>query len=1101
MSQPAAQVETKTIISATDVGRVYGEGAAAVTALDGVSVEFPSGGLTAIMGPSGSGKSTLMHCLAGLDRPTSGTVVIDGVDLADLDDAELTELRRDNVGFVFQFFNLLPVLDARENILLPLKLAGRDPDQALFDRLVAAIGISDRLDHRPAELSGGQQQRVAIARALMSEPAVVFADEPTGNLDSHASEEVLGLLRTRGRRARPDGGHGHPRGRGRRGRRPGAGPGRRPHRPRRSLRERGADPRSDEAGRLMGAIALRNLSERKLRTVLTSLAIVLGVMMVAGTYVLTDTIDRSFDRIFTQSNEGVDAVVSSKQAIETFDDSAPAFPEGVLKQVRAVDGVEYAEGSIADQQLSIIGSDGKPRGGNGAPSLGFSVAVPYSDRFDPLTYEQGGPPRNNDEVVIDKASADDEGFAVGDQVTLAGRGGTATFTLSGIATLGDAESLGGATFSVLTLPEAQKLTGKEGKLDQVEVAADPDTSPEQLAANLKAALPGDFDVKTGAQETQSQRDDISEFTSFIKTALLIFAGVALFVGSFLIFNTFSITVAQRTREFAMLRTLGASRRQILASVVLEAGLIGLVASIVGVAIGIGFAKVIKDLLSALGLDLPATGTVVEPRTIIVGLLLGTVITVLSALMPARRATRVAPVAGLRDGVVASTTGERRRRTATGVVLAILGGVAMALGLFGVLDPGEAWVGVGAVGVFLGVALLSPVLVTPLASVVGAPIGRFGGVPGTLARENSVRNPGRTASTAAALMVGLALVSFVAVFAAGIKGSIDDAIDKTLTADLTISNEDGFSDIPIGVRDAAAGVDGVAVASPLRFTQDEVDGKDGTLTLVDPATAADVLALDWDDGSDELLTNLGPDQAVADEGFASDRGLAVGDSFDAKTVSGKVLTLTVVGTFTDNADFIGDYAASDVNADAFDEQKNATNVFIKLDPGADLDQVRSQLDSVMEQRFPTVKVEDQQELKDSISKQVDQTVGIIYALLLLSVIVSVFGIVNTLALTIHERTRELGLLRAVGMSRRQVRRSVRYEAVITALIGAALGLVLGVLFAVLVSRPLADEGFTLSIPIGTLIGLMVLAALAGVLAAIGPARRASRLDVLEALAYE
>jgi putative ABC transport system permease protein len=851
----------------------------------------------------------------------------------------------------------------------------------------------------------------------------------------------------------------------------------------------------------MAAIAFRNLSERKLRTVLTALAIVLGVMMVAGTYVLTDTIDRSFDRIFTQSNEGVDAVVSSKQAIDTFDDSAPAFPESVLKRVRAVDGVEYAEGSIADQQLAIIGADGKPRGGNGAPSLGFSVSVPYSDRFDPLTYVDGGPPHENGQVVIDKASADDEGFQVGDRVTLAGRGGTATFTLSGIATLAGAESLGGATFSVLTLPEAQKLTGKEGKLDQIEVAADASTSPEQLAANLKAALPSDFDVKTGAQETQSQRDDISEFTGLIKTALLIFAGVALFVGSFLIFNTFSITVAQRTREFAMLRTLGASRRQILASVVLEAGLIGFGASVVGVGVGIGFAKLIKDLLAALGLDLPATGTVIEPRTIIVGLVLGTVITVLSALLPARRATRVPPVAGLRDGVVAATTGERRRRTGAGVVLATLGAGAMALGLFGALDPGEAWVGVGAVAVFLGVALLTPVLVTPLASVVGAPLARIGGVPGTLARENAVRNPGRTASTAAALMVGLALVSFVAVFAAGIKGSIDDAIDETLTSDLTISNEDGFSDIPIGVRDAAAGVGGVAVASPLRFTQDEVDGNDGTLTLIDPSTATDVLALDWDDGSDELLTNLAPEEAVADEGFASDRGLSVGDSFDAKTVSGEVLKLTVVGTFTDNADFIGDYAASDVNAAAFDEQKNATNVLIKLAPGADLDQVRSQLDSVMEQRFPTVKVEDQQQLKDSISEQVDQTVGIIYALLFLSVIVSVFGIVNTLALTIHERTRELGLLRAVGTSRRQVRRSVRYEAVITALIGAVLGLVLGVLFAVLVSRPLADEGFTLSIPIGTLVGLMVLAALAGVLAAIGPARRASRLDVLEALAYE
>ncbi len=851
----------------------------------------------------------------------------------------------------------------------------------------------------------------------------------------------------------------------------------------------------------MAAIAVRNLTERKLRTVLTSLAIVLGVMMVAGTYVLTDTIDRSFERIFTQSNVGVDAVVTSKQNIETFEDVGPPFPASVLEQVQAVDGVAAAEGSITDQQVSIIGADGDPRGGNGAPSLGFSVSVPYSDRFDPLTYVDGDPPMSDDEVVIDKASAEDEGFAVGDTITIAGRAGTGDYTLSGIATLGDVDSFGGATITVLTLPEAQRLTGKEGELDQISVAADDSVTPEQLAASLQAALPDDLDVETGAENVQSQRDDIGEFTGFIKTALLIFAGIALFVGAFLIFNTFSITVAQRTREFAMLRTLGASRRQILSSVVLEAAVIGLGAAVVGVAAGIGFAHLVSDLFASLGIDLPTTGTVVEPRTIIVGLVLGTGITAASSLAPALRATRVPPVTGLRDGVVPSTTVERRRRTGAGVVLAALGATAMALGIFGALSPGEAWVGVGAVAVFIGVALLSPLLVGPVASVVGAPLERLGGVPGTLARENAVRNPGRTASTAAALMIGLALVSFVAVFAAGIKGSIDDAIDKTLIGDLTISNEDGFSDIPIAVRDEVAAIDGVEVASALRFTEDEVDGEPGTLTLIDPGTAAQVLHLDWDEGSDELLTNLAPDEAVVDEAFATDNGLEVGDSFVADTVSGDPVDLTVVGTFTDNADFMGDYGASDANAEAFGEPNSATNIFINLEPGADAAAVRSEIETAVEQSFPTAKVEDQEELKDSIGEQLNQLLGIIYVLLLLSVVVSLFGIVNTLALTIHERTRELGLLRAVGTSRRQIRRTVRYEAVITALIGGVLGLVLGVLFAVLVSRPLADEGFTLSIPIGQLIALLVLAALAGVLAAIGPARRASRLDVLEALAYE
>jgi putative ABC transport system permease protein len=352
------------------------------------------------------------------------------------------------------------------------------------------------------------------------------------------------------------------------------------------------------------------------------------------------------------------------------------------------------------------------------------------------------------------------------------------------------------------------------------------------------------------------------------------------------------------------------------------------------------------------------------------------------------------------------------------------------------------------------------------------------------------------------MIGLALVSFVAVFAAGLRGSIDDAIDKTLAGDLIVSNTDGFSDIPVATVDAVAGIDGIEVASPIRYTQDEVEGAgEGFLTLVDPATAAEVLTLDWREGSQELLTELTPEQAVIDEGWGSDNGLGVGDTFDAKTASGETLTYTVTGTFKDTTDFIGDYAASDANASAYGEGQNVTNVFVNIADGTDTGAVRAAIDERLAEQFPTTKSENQEELKDSIGAELNTLLGVVYALLFLAVIVSLFGIVNTLALSIHERTRELGLLRAVGTSRRQVRRIVRYEAVITALIGAILGAILGVVFAVIVSRPLADEGFILSIPVGTLLILLVLAIIAGVIAAIGPARRASRLDVLEALAYE
>ncbi len=850
----------------------------------------------------------------------------------------------------------------------------------------------------------------------------------------------------------------------------------------------------------MARIAFRNLWERKLRTVLTSLAVVLGIMMVSATYVLTDTIDRSFDEIFTTSNEGIDAVVTKEEAIETDDGQLPPFPAEILDQVRETDGVGFAEGAIGDPQVSIIGSDGEPRGGSGAPSFGFSAG---SDRFDPLEYVEGGPPAADDEVVIDKASADAEGFQVGDRIEIAGKEAVSDYTLVGIATLGGVDSFGGATLALLTLPEAQRITGKEGQFDQIQVAAAEGTTPELLAANLAATLPDGVQVETGEQNVETQREDVGEFIDILRTVLFIFAGVSLFVASFLIFNTFSITVAQRTREFAMLRTLGAKRRQILGTVVTEAFLTGLLASALGILAGIGFAPAIKALFKAVEIDLPATGTVIEPRTIIVGMLLGTIVTVLAALIPALRATRVPPVTGLREGAVISTPRERRLRMATGLALTVAGIAAMLLGLFGALDPGEAWIGVGAAAIFIGVTLLSPRLVTPLASIVGRPLERLRGVPGRLSRENAVRNPNRTAATAAALMVGLALVSFVAVFAAGLRGSIDDAIDQILIGDLIISNNDGFSDIPAATAGAVADVDGVDVASPIRYTQDELIGIDGGgyLTLVERQTAAQVLNLDWREGTQELLSTLGPNDAVVDEGWADDNDLAVGDTFEVKTASGKNLTYTVNGTFKDTTDFIGDYAASDVNAAAFGEANSITNVYVNLDPGVDVAAVRTAIDDRLDAEFPLAKSEDREGLKDSIASELNTLLGVVYALLLLSVIVSLFGIVNTLALSIHERTRELGLLRAVGTSRRQVRQMVRYESVITALIGGLLGALLGVLFAVVMSRPLADEGFILSIPVGTLVILLILTILAGVLAAIGPARRASRLDVLEALAYE
>ena len=489
-------------------------------------------------------------------------------------------------------------------------------------------------------------------------------------------------------------------------------------------------------------------------------------------------------------------------------------------------------------------------------------------------------------------------------------------------------------------------------------------------------LPKGVEVETGEENTQAQQDDVGEFIGILRTVLLVFAGVALFVAAFLIFNTFSITVAQRTREFALLRTLGANRRQIITSVVVESFAIGLMAAVLGLLAGIAFAPAIAALFEALEIDLPREGTVVESRTIITALLLGTGLAVLASLIPALRATRVPPVTGLREGAVLETSGERHRRGLAGAILSVLGIVLMALGLFGFLDPGEAWVGIGAAVVFIGVALLSPRLVPPIASVFGRPLEALRGVSGRLARENSVRNPGRTATTAAALMIGLALVSFVTVFAAGLKGSIDEAIDEGITANLLLSNTDGFSDIPLLTEDAVADIDGVEAASPYRYTQAELEGESNSsfLSLVDPATVNDVFDFEWREGGPETIAALGANDAVVDEGWADERGLEVGDTFQVTTPTNRKIDYTVTGTFKDNTDFFGDYVASDANAAAYGEGQNTSNVFIRLADGADEAATREQIEAAVDTAFPTVEVQNREELKDSIGERAEPAAG-------------------------------------------------------------------------------------------------------------------------------
>jgi putative ABC transport system permease protein len=852
----------------------------------------------------------------------------------------------------------------------------------------------------------------------------------------------------------------------------------------------------------MGKVAVRGLFARKLRLTLTVLAVVLGTTLIAGTYVFTDSINGAFDKIFTVSNKGTDAAITPHKTIDTTNNGGtqPTVPGNVLEEVRRSPGVATAEGSIFDSG-TILGKDGKRIGASGAPNFIASIAdVP---RFEAFTVKDGRKPRNADEATIDQATADKEGWKLGDKVCAVAIAPRKCYTIVGTTEIAG-QNLGGAAVLDVILPEAQRMLGKGSGFDEIQVAAKPGVSPQELKAELRRSLPASLDVRTGAEQAAKQSKDIRDNLGFLKTALLAFAGISLFVGAFLIFNTFSITVAQRMREFALLRTLGASRRQVWRAVIGEGLILGFVGGVVGFVLGIGTAALLRALFKAIGADLPSQGVVIQTRTVIITVLVGTIVSLVASLSPAIRAMRVPPVEALREGAVAMSH-EASRRLAIFASFLLAAGIAlMCIGLFGSLKSDSAaisFMGGGAALTFLAVALLSPRLVRPLASFIGRPIERATGITGQLARENSVRQPGRTAVTAAALMIGVALVTFASIFAAGAKATINDAIDANLKSAFVVQNTDGFSPFSPEVLKSVHEVDGVSSVSAVRFSQAKVQGVSGnqSVSSIDPQTFLGLYKLDMKEGGDAAVSNLGANQVIVKKGYADSHDIKVGDTLQVTTPIGKRLTLRASGIAEDKGGLLGNLTVTNAVAQTqFGEPKDAFGM-VGIDRGANEAAVKKQISSVLERRYPEAEVLTNQEFKDDIAGQVNQLLGLIYALLALAIIVSLFGIVNTLVLSISERTRELGMLRAIGTSRKQVKRVVRWEAVITALIGAVLGVVMGVVLAVLFTRPLDD--FTLSIPVPTLIVVLIVAGVAGVGAAVLPARRASKLDVLEALAYE
>ena len=980
----------------------------------------------------------------------------------------------------------------------------------------------------------------------------------------------------------------------------------------------------------MTRFSIRGIFSRKLRTALTAIAIVLGVAMVCGTYVLTDSISQAFDSIFASTYENTDAVVTGKRAFtgsENGDAVNPSFDESLLQKVRELPDVAAAIGGVQGD-AHLIGENGKAIVFGGAPNLGFSVD-PTQPQFNSLTLVKGAWP-GHDELVVDESTAGKKDLQVGQTIGVQSRGPVETFRISGIARYGAVSSIGGATLAGFDLPTAQSLFDKVGQLDQIRIAAKSGVTPEELVAQVREILPKDAQVKTGTAQASSDASDTTDFLGVLQKVLLGFGLVALFVGAFVIANSLSITIAQRTREFATLRTIGASRSQILKSVIVEALVVGVIASLVGLGLGLGLAKGLFKLFDAAGLTLPNNGLTLETRTIVVSLALGILVTLLASVYPALRATMVPPIAAVREGAtlpsepldairgtmravavtafgvvaLALAISAKPGTTLVTVVLAavfmivtlfgcalfpsrtvgalVSGGIGLAALVYGLFGSGLGttrvllFIGVGVLLVFFGFARVATPLIPALSSLT-SPVARWSvfalnilvwpffafpywslryafwgpgaawkrvlafvagawnplvlaivvvmavrklttswtpewpaDFPGVIpdgsttrvGRENARRNPQRTASTAAALMIGLALVTLVATLASGIIKPFTDAVDQLFVADYAITAQNNFDPIPPSAAKAAAEVPGVTAIASIRGGDGAIldNGKTTLITVTgaEPQTSK-VIDLNWQDGSPTTIDDLGANGAVVSKAYAKDHNLTVGSPIVVVTPTAQVLDLEVKGIFDPprGGSPFGNVTVSSAAFDSHWQQPLNLFTFIKIRGGVTDANTAALTDAL--KSFPNAKAQTRQQFKDNQIAGFTTILNVIYVLLALSVVVSFFGIVNTLVLTVYERTRELGMLRAIGMTRRQVRRMIRHESVITALIGATLGIVLGLFLGGLLAFRVEEIVF--AIPWLQLVVFAIAAIVVGIIAAILPARRAAKLNPLEAISYE
>jgi len=835
-------------------------------------------------------------------------------------------------------------------------------------------------------------------------------------------------------------------------------------------------------------VTIKGLLAHKLRLGLTSLAIVLGVTFIAGTFVLTDTLHNTFSNLFGNVYQRIDFEVRGVAQLSQTGANATRnpMPESLLSTIRGVPGVKAAYGSVQGY-AQFVSHDGKAISTGGAPNL--AIDFDPNPEISQLRLTHGRAPQTAGEVVMDAGTAGKNHFSVGQRVrVLSITGPPRTFTISGIAEFGTSANLAGASLAAFTLPTAQEIVGRVGQLDTINLITDPGADKALVQRDIERVLPPGVEVVTGQTVINEQTSAVDQALGFFNTALLIFALISLFVGAFTIFNTFSIIVGQRTRELALLRVVGASRRQLFRSVLTEAAVVGFLSSLVGLGLGVLAAWGLEALLRGFGITLPTGPIAFRARTVVVAILVGVGVTVVSAVGPARRAVRIPPVAALSDRA-ADTDAAPRRRFVGGGAIFLAGIVLLAVGLS---SGTVAVVGVGAAAIFVGVAMLAPAVARPLSGLIGRPVAGGFGIPGKLGRENSMRSPRRTAQTASALMVGLALVSAIAVFGASLSRSATASVDQAIRADLLITANSGS--MSKALPELASSVGGVTASTTVYRDQFEFRHSLVTLTAAGVANLSDTVILRMKAGT---VSSLAQNEILIDTTTANSDHLKVGDTVPVTFAKTGATTIRIGGIYQANA-LIMSYLVSDAYF---------VSHFDNPDPGALL--LRTGGSSEVNQRveralsgFPNLKIQTRHEFEQAQVNSVNQLLGLVYALLALAVIIALIGIVNTLLLSVFERTREIGLLRAVGMRRRQVRSMIRSESVILALFGAVVGIVIGTGLGIALVAALRTQGITETVvPVARLIIFLVIAGLLGLLAATWPARRAASLDVLSAIASE